>query len=194
MLAFLNNLGKRNRRILAGLGLLLFTQGVVANFSIDYATTRLEKGVYLLNAKLSYALSETAMEALHNGVALTLVLTITIERERWYLWDETVTTLKQGYQLKYYALNGQYVVKSLNTNIQETFPSLPVALATLGNLEGLPLLDKHLLKAKGNYWIHLQAYLDIESLPLPLRPLAYLSSQWRLSSDWYLCPLQPPPN
>lgn len=197
MLAFLNKLRlaiKLGRQQVVGIGLLLLTQTSFANFSINYAKTHLEEGVYLLDAKLDYGLSETAIEALHNGISLTLVLTILIERERWYLWNEVVTTLKQRYQLKYYALSEQYLLKSLNTDIQDTFPSLDIALGTLGQLEGLPLLDKHLLKVKENYQVRLQAYLDIESLPLPLRPLAYLSSQWRLKSEWYLCPLFPPPN
>lgn len=179
---------------MVGIGLLLLTQATFANFSINYAKTHLEEEVYLLDAKLDYGLSETVIEALHNGISLTLVLTILIERERWYLWNEVVTTLKQGYQLKYYALSEQYLLKSLNTDIQDTFPSLELALGAVGQLEDLPLLDKHLLKVKENYQVRLQAYLDIESLPLPLRPLAYLSSQWRLKSEWYLCPLLPPPN
>ena len=177
-----------------GLLLLLITQTTFANFSINYARTHLEEGVYLLDAKLDYGLSETVIEALHNGISLTLVLTILIERERWYLWNEVVTTLKQRYQLKYYALSEQYILKSLNTDIQDTFPSLEVALMALGKLEDLPLLDKHLLQVKENYQVKLQASLEIESLPLPLRPLAYLSSQWRLNSEWYLCPLLPPPS
>jgi len=175
-----------------GVYLLFWIQVVAADFSIHFAETRLVDEVYLLDAKLRYTLSEATLEALHNGIALTLELTILIERERWYLWDKTVAKLKQGYQLKYQALSGQYRVKYLNTGIEENFASLEAALTKLGHLRDLPLIDKHLIEPEGSYWIYLQIHLDIESLPVPLRPLAYLSSQWRLSSDWYLCPLPPP--
>ena len=48
------------------------------------------------------------------------------------------------------------------------------------------------MKDDETYWVYLQIRLDIESLPVSLRPVAYLSPQWRLNSDWYLCPLQIP--
>jgi len=113
-----------------------------------------------------------------------------VERERRFLWNETITTLNQRYQLQYNHLHRQYLVKYLNTGIKENFLTLTTALTSLGKLVDFPLLDRHLLKA-GTYWVNSQIYLDIESLPVPLRPIAYLSSKWRLKSDWYLCPLPP---
>ena len=179
------------KSILIGLGLLLLSNLVYGNFSISYAQTRLVDNLYLLDAKLHYKLPEVPLEALQNGVALTFVLTIVVERERWYMWDERIAVLKQRYQLKYHAFSKQYVLTYLNTGIQESFATLEAILIQLGQLEDFPLLDKHLVAANEVYWVHLQTYLDIESLPVPLRPIAYLSSQWRLSSNWYLCPLQP---
>ena len=179
------------KSILIGLSLLCLSNLVYGDFSISYAQTRLVDNLYLLDAKLHYKLPEVPLEALQNGVALTFVLTIIVERERWYMWDEQIAVLKQRYQLKYHAFSKQYVLTYLNTGIQTTFATLEAILIQLGQLEDFPLLDKHLVTANAVYWVHLQTYLDIESLPVPLRPIAYLSSQWRLSSNWYLCPLQP---
>lgn len=197
MLASLKQLKQENQlsllqRLSFSIVLLLLTQVSCADFSINFAEVHLQDKVYLMDADLDYTLTEKAIEALNNGVALTLVLSITIERDRQYWWDETIATLEQRYQLKYHALSRQHVVKYLNTGIQETFPSLPIALRTIGKLKDYPLLDKLMIKPTETYRVYLQNYLDIESLPVPLRPLAYLSSQWRLSSQWYLCLLQPP--
>jgi hypothetical protein len=180
------------KSILIGLSLLLLSNLVYGEFSINYAQTRLVDNLYLLDARLNYELPEIPLEALQNGVALTFVITILVERERWYMWDERIAALKQRYQLKYHAFSKQYVLTYLNTGIQETFPTLEAILTQLGRLEDFPLLDKHLVEANEVYWVHLQTYLDIESLPVPLRPIAYLSSQWHLNSNWYLCPLQFP--
>lgn len=172
--------------------LLLLSNICLAQFSISDAKTRLVDNVYLLDAKLNYQLTEVSIEALQHGISLTLVLAIMIERDRWYLWDEMIAKLKQRYEIKYYALSKQYVVKYINTGIEETFGSLESALTRIGNLENFPLIDKHLIKHKNaTYWVYLRIYLDIEALPAPLRPIAYLSSQWRLSSNWHLCSLQP---
>ncbi|OUD12118.1 hypothetical protein TPSD3_13400 [Thioflexithrix psekupsensis] len=175
-----------------GLLLLLSYSDGWAEFSIHYANTRLSDKVYLLDAQLNYHLTDAPKEALHNGVALTLVLTILVQRERWYFLNETVATLRQQYQLGYNSLAEQYSVTYLNTGIEETFPTLEAALLKLGTLKNFPLLDSHLIAPDQTYWVHLQSRLDIEALPAPLRPVAYFSAQWRLVSDWYLCPLQAP--
>ncbi len=171
--------------------LLVSNSANSAGFTIIKAKTHLLEDVYLLNATFNYQLSEATIDALKNGVALTLVLNIIIERERSYLWDQTIAKLQQKYELKYSALSKQYILKYKNTGIQETFPSLNEILHRINQLKDFPLIDKYLIKKNETYMISLQIELDIESLPIPLRPIAYLSSQWRLSSDWYLCPLQP---
>ncbi len=167
--------------------LFFCAQDCLAEFAIHYAEIQLQEEVYVLDADLDYPLTGAVIEALHNGIAVTLVVAISIERERWYLWNETVADLKQRYQLKYHALIQQYLVKYLNTGIEETFPTLTSAVMSLGKLRGLPLLDRHLIDPQSTYRVSLKNYLDIESLPVPLRPMAYFSSQWRLSSNWYIC-------
>jgi hypothetical protein len=42
-----------------------------------------------------------------------------------------------------------------------------------------------------NNSLRLRADLEIESLPLPLQPLAYLGQGWRLTTGWTQWPLQP---
>lgn len=175
--------------LLIGLSLLL-SHEAWAELSIRFAETNLENKVYQLDATLNYELTETTIEALQNGVILTFVLTIDVEKERWYMWDSSVANLKQRYQLKYYALSEQYAIKNVNTGIQEIFPTLDAALTKMGNLTDFPLLDAHLIDTEGVYLVYLYAYLDIEALPAPLRPVAYFSSDWHLSSNKYVCLLQ----
>ncbi|RKZ38231.1 MAG: hypothetical protein DRQ49_14880, partial [Gammaproteobacteria bacterium] len=79
-------------RVLVGLCLLLDVSVAFANFSISDAKTRLVDEMYLLDAKLNYNLTEVTIDALQNGIALNLRLTVLIERERWYLWDERIAT------------------------------------------------------------------------------------------------------
>jgi hypothetical protein len=46
-----------------------------------------------------------------------------------------------------------------------------------------------LLVSDERYEGALRARLDIEALPAPLRVFAYLSDDWRLTSEWYTWPL-----
>lgn len=192
-------LSSRRRRVgpvwlLSGLLLnsLLLTMpllSLAASISISHAATRLQQGVYLLNASIRYDLSADVLDALNNGVQLTLSLDMQVRRARGFLWDQTVHELQQSYTLRYHALSRQYVVNNVNSNAQNSFPTRTAALAFLGQIEDFPLLDKPLLQDAGGYSAWLRARLDIDALPAPLRPLAYLSSQWRLSSEWYSWPL-----
>lgn len=172
------------------LALLLIHGIVYAEFTVQQAETRLEDGVYLLDASLDYGLTDTVVEALHSGVTLTLLLSIEIKRDRWYMWDENIAELRQQYKLKYFALSKKYVLSFTNTGIQEIHTSLDSVLMSLNNLADFPLLDAALVSADSRYIVYLKIQLDIEALPAPLRPVAYFSSEWRLASDWFLCTLE----
>ncbi|MCK5122068.1 MAG: DUF4390 domain-containing protein, partial [Methylococcales bacterium] len=41
-----------------------------------------------------------------------------------------------------------------------------------------------------DYYVAIKVEFSREALPVPLRPLSYFDSQWALSSDWALWPLQ----
>ncbi|MCK5877764.1 MAG: DUF4390 domain-containing protein [Candidatus Marithrix sp.] len=171
---------------------ILLSNPSFAEFSVDYANTSLVNNSYVLDAELNFNLTEVAIEALQNGVSLPLVITVVIEHDRWYLWDKKIITIRKSYELKYYALSRQYSLKNLTTGNQENFPNLDAAINYLGRIKKLFLLKSNIItESIDKYWVYLKIHLDIESLPVPLRPIAHLSSQWRLSSGWYSCPLQP---
>ncbi|MEW6354140.1 MAG: DUF4390 domain-containing protein [Pseudomonadota bacterium] len=160
------------------------------NFVVRHAETTLVNGVYLLDAEIDYRFNPDVLEALENGVPLILELQIEIIHPREWLWDEEFTTLQQRYRFQYHALTQQYLVKNLNSGIQYNYPARDAAIRALGTVSGLPILDKRLLEPEEPYTARLRARLDVESLPTPLRLLAYVSPQWQLVSDWYEWSLQ----
>lgn len=169
---------------------LLLSWGVwAAGFQVTGADTRLVKGVYHLDARIEYDFSEATMEALRNGVPLTIQLQMEVLRRRDWLWDETVASLQQRFRLEYHALARQYLVTNLNSGALHSFPTQGTALEYLGRINGFPFLDKSLLHDGERYYARLRARLDIEALPAPLRLTAYLSKNWRLTSEWYVWPL-----
>ena len=171
---------------LALLWSLLWTASVwAAGFDVVDASTRLEGGVYRLNARIEYRFSDAALDALQNGVPLTVELDMEVRRRRPWLWDETVYTLTQRFRLEYHTLSRQYLVSNLNSGERRGFPTRSGALRFMGQIVDFPLLDNGLLDPNGRYEGALRARLDIEALPAPLRLLAYLSDDWRLASEWY---------
>ena len=159
-------------------------------FVVRSAGTVLVDKVYQLNANIHYRFSDEALDALDNGVPLVVELAINIERKRDYVWNETVASLRQRYQLSYEALTQRYVVTNLNSGADNYYGSRAAAIDALGNVTHLPLLDAGLLSPDEHYIVNLQASLALDALPVPMRVLGYFSSNWRISSEWVSWPLQ----
>jgi len=170
-------------------GLMFATLAWASGFQVLDVSTRLEDNIYWLDADLEYDLSTPSLEALDSGVPLTIELQIRILRARTWVWDELVSEFRQRFRLEYHALARQYLITNLNNGELATFPSRVAALRFLGRIRRLPLLKSAQLDPTEKYHGQLRTRLDIEALPAPLRPVAYLSPDWRLTSEWYQWPL-----
>ena len=184
---------KPNRKLFAALLCLLITaaptQGHADGFNVLTAETILKEHVYLLEANLDLEFSADALDALRSGVPLIVLINIEVLKDRNWWLDKTIAKLEQGYLLLYHALSEKYIIHNLNSGAQQNFISLSSAIHSLSNLHDFPLIDKNLLDEDDDYYVRLRTYLDIESLPAPMRPIAYISSQWQLESDWFSWPL-----
>lgn len=190
----------RNRRVsgaqtgLVGLCLMVLSMAITEasadSITVRDAKTRLADKLYLVNADVEISLSPTALEALENGVALTVVIDLEILRVRELIWNEVIAELEAKRRLSFHPLSNQYLVEDLNAGATRTFRSLREALEALGQVRDFPLIDAYFLERGESYVLQIGAYLDIESLPTPLRMLAYLNPDWHLSSEWYEFPLK----
>ena len=169
---------------------ILPIQSMAEGFNILSAETTLTKNVFQLNAKIELNFSDDTLEALRSGVPLIILVNIEVLKDRNWWWDKTIAELEQGYLLLYHALSEKYIIHNLNSGAQKNYISLNTALHSLSNIHEFPLIDKNLLEEGDEYYARIRTYLDIESLPAPMRPIAYISSQWQLESDWFSWPLK----
>ena len=175
--------------LLAILLLLLPCQLQAAEIEIKSAKTEKNQGVYQLNANIRYELNDDVLDALNNGVTITMLLTIKLERQRAYLWNESIVKLQHRYELKYHALSGQYIVKKLISDEQQSYLSLSAALRALGRIQQLDIIKQDDLRDFKDVIVQIHSELDTDALPAPLRPVAWVESGWQLSSEWFSCPL-----
>lgn len=181
----------RARRL--GVAALLALLAVVASpadakgkpFEIRSASSRLTDGVWYATARIDYRLSDDALEALENGVTLTIQLQFEVNRIRRFWVDARIASLKQDYQLSYQPLSERYVIKNVNSGEQDSFATLFSALNNMGRVVDLPIIDASILDPQGRYEIAMRAVLDQDTLPGPLRLIAFWSEGFRLVSDWY---------
>lgn len=173
--------------------MLALTPGalVAADFKVGEANTYLEEGVYLLDAQIEYQFNNTVLEALNHGVPLTLEVHLQVRRDGAWVWERDTAELRLRYLISYRALTSLYEVSDLNQETSRSFVTREAALDFLGEINRLPIVDELQLESGHAYWLEMKTQLDIEALPLPLRPLAYLTPDWNLSSGWSSWPLQP---
>ena len=175
------------------LGLLLGLLSVAATaadsepggFAIRTAYTELLNGVYYLNADVDLSLSDDAVNALENGLPLTVVLQIEIIKHHSWWWDKKVASLEQRYQISFHALTRRFIITNLNSGDQQSFASYRDAITSLGQVSDLPVIDANLLEPGARYDIRMRAALDIKDFPGPLQLIASLFKGWDLTSDWY---------
>jgi len=138
----------------------------------------------LLNGDLALHFSKAALEALANGLPLAVDTEITIKPvSRWY-WQQSLASFSYKLEIQYHALSQQYLVKGIGFDYPRAFLTQSSALAGLGRVAELALIDLSSLDPDEHYEVSVRSVLDSESLPVPLRPLTYLSDEWRLRSDW----------
>ena len=138
----------------------------------------------LLQGDIEFNFSKAALEALANGLPLAVETQVDIKPVGNWYWQSSLRSTTYKLEIQYHALSQHYLVKSIGDDYAHAYPTQLSALTALGNVDGLKLIDLSLLESGQEYQVKVRSMLDSESLPVPLRPLIYLSDEWRLSSQW----------
>ena len=160
-------------------------------FRVASAKTHLDGATFVLDARIVYGFSDLALEALSNGVPLTIEVHIQVRPRNAWIWDDTLLDRRLRYAIRYKPLSERFLVTQLPGEGGRSFVTRDAAIAALGEIKGFPLVGADRLDPDQEYEVQLKAELDIEELPLPLRPMAYLRPAWKLSTGWTRWPLEP---
>lgn len=173
-------------RLVLALLILVSPELALADFSVKAINARLTPGKILLSGDLDLALSEKVEEAVSKGIPLDIDIELKLYQTRPILWAKRISEWTLRRQIRYHALSGQYLVSEKKDGVEnlENFTSLPQALLHMGNLNDLELSLEQDTPFEHPLVLEARASLDIESLPAPLRPVAYTSLEWHLNSGW----------
>lgn len=173
-----------------------------AEFRVAKIEPRVNGDLLTLDGRIDLSLSPRVEEALAKGIAMDILIDIRLYRERPWLWNEWIASWLLRRQVRYQALTGQYLVTESNqctppqercvtatgdntgSGFGEGLESLIDTLRQAGGLGDLRLKLPRVLGTDPGHVVELRAYLDIEALPAPLRPVAYTSADWHLNSGW----------
>ena len=140
---------------------------------------------YILNADIQFHFSKEALKALEHGIALQIDIEVQAIQARKWLWDKKIRKIILSQRLEHEPLSGQYLVTDLKTGFRRYFHSFHHTLEFMGTINDFPFLELASLEQDRTYTARVRASLNTESLPVPLRLSAYVSSDWRLSSPWF---------
>ena len=179
--------------LLLGPALLLTPRSEAADFSVKSAQPFLDKRNLHVNVHLDLPLNARTEEALSKGIPIDVVIEINMVKHRRWWRSAIVTDTVLRRRIQFHALSRQYRVTGLNKHEPaESFGSLSQALVHAGTLEAfiMPLTAKKEIEPDARYLLQLRARLDIEALPMLMRPLAYTMPSWRLSTGWTEWPIE----
>ena len=154
-------------------------------FAVHTAYTELIDGVYFLNADVEFSLDEPSLKALEASLPLTIRFEMEIIRDRRFIWDETIARLEHVDQIAYHPLSQRYLVREFATGEVESFASYRAAIARLGQVSDIPLINQALLDPDAKYRVRIRAVLDLSEYSAPLRLYASFWQDWTIRSDWY---------
>lgn len=163
---------------------LLWLQPADADFVVRDVQASLVQQQLHVSTKIELNLSEQAELAVENGVPLVVLTEFALVRSG-YFWDNTLFKHRNGKRLRYHSLSDRYVVEDLEVNGINTFNSVTEALQSMGVFRSLVFpLPQEIDANSPHYSLIVRSRLDINKLPAALRPLAFFSPSWQLSSDW----------
>ena len=159
----------------------VYADGVNINSTITY----IDNNIYYLDSSSELTLTDESYRALRQGISFEIHTDFQLLKKRKWLWDKIVFRKKLIYKLEHKPLTENFLVTNLNTEIVNYYKNLDAAINAICNISKMKLFDKNKLKKNIKYIARVRLYLDIDSLPSPLRPRAYFSSDWNISSQWY---------
>ena len=174
--------------------LLLCLPSVLLAEEVEFrriALTLSEEGLILLDAEIIYDLNDTVSEALENGVPLTFETHVQMRRGKAWIWEKDIVDHRLRTVLRYRPLSGLYELRNLQGDEGLACATRHAALRTLGKIVAMPIIERERLDLDKEYLVRVEVKLDIEALPLPMRPLAYLKSDWSINSERWEWRLRP---
>jgi hypothetical protein len=168
---------------LAGAGLAL-ADALDGVLEVRSAYVNIDKGVFLLHARVEYPDTQSVRDALRDGITLIFELDARVDRERHLWFNATVVDLTLRRELTYHAVSERFLVRDTRSGDQESFPTLEEALTYLGKVDAWPILVEPQLNG-GNYTINVRAGVRRGHLPASLRVLLFWTDDWARMSEWY---------
>jgi hypothetical protein len=153
---------------------------------VQSAFVNLADGVYQLHARVKYPANAETSAALREGLSLSYDLDVEVARTRRFWFDADLTLLTLHRELTFHAVSERYVVRDPRSGgAQASFATLAEALASLGTVDGWPILVASQVPGDAECRVSVRASVRRGRLTDALRVIFFWNDGWQRESEWY---------
>jgi Domain of unknown function (DUF4390) len=194
MMAFSTHFSKNNPinrmvRVFIVVVFLALSRMVAAQSSAELSQVRAERveDEIVVSAQVSFELPNAVEEALLKGIPMYFVAQAGITKERWYWYDRKVAVAERYMRIAYQPLTRKWRLNvtagvdragSTGLALNQSFDTLPQALAVIKRIFRWKVADASDLDGGGRHKLELRFRLDLSQLPRPFQIGAIGQSDW----------------
>jgi hypothetical protein len=126
------------------------------------------------------------LEAIADGIPITVTFYLKVYRKRGLWFDEEVLAKIIKHMVKYDTLKKQYRVSEINGlfSSMKVTKDEPTMVRWMSEIEGQPLIPFHLLQPSEAYYVKAMADLQAVKSPFPLSHMPFLAGLWDMGTPW----------
>ncbi len=152
---------------------------------------RTSEGVFL-SVSVRFDLPTAVEDALLKGVPLFFVAEVEVYRDRWYWYDKRLLSAERHLRLAYQPLtrrwrlnvaSGVITANSLGVALNQSFDSLPEALAALRRVSRWKIADASEIDPEQRHSVVYSFRLDLAQLPRPFQIGVLGQADWNISAS-----------
>ena len=164
----------------------MFSANVFAaeEIKVEHVSSRLVENNYYLDTQINFELHDDVLEALNHGVDLNIKIIIQVKLKRKWFRDKLYKQDTVKFKLGHRPLSDVYIVTNVRKFERRQFDTLENALKYLGTIDHYFLLSNENINDEQNLTGLLKAKVNVDNLPPPLKPIAFISNKWQLDSQW----------
>jgi hypothetical protein len=163
---------------------LVYADALDGVLEVRTAYVNIDRGVFLLHARIDYPVGAAITSALHDGITVAFDVEARVERDRRFWFNAAIVDLTLHRELTYHAVSDRYVVRDVRSGDQSSFATLEEALDFLGRVDAWPIVVEPQL-GNGAYTISVRAGMRRGHLPASLRAILFWTDDWARVSEWY---------
>ena len=150
---------------------------------------RTAEGLFV-TATVNFELPSVVEDALLKGIPLVFVAEVDVVRNRWYWYDKKLISAERHFRLAFQPLtrrwrlniaSGQISPNSLGLALNQSFDSLPEAMAAVRRISRWKVAEAGELEADPKHSLEFSYRLDVSQLPRPFQIGVLGQADWSIA-------------